>query len=73
MTGDETDALVTLIRHGVTALSNAADRLASGSQSARWFEEQAATCHALATAFTTRAEHLRRADESGKDSSHEHD
>jgi hypothetical protein len=58
---DDTDPLVTLSRHGATVLSDAADRLTTGPQPAQWYEEQAATCGILATMFTTRAEHLRRA------------
>lgn len=63
----DTDALVTLSRYGATVLSDAADRLTGAPQPAQWYDDQAATCRILATAFTTRAEHLRRADRSRKD------
>lgn len=72
MTGDDrrgdTEALARLSRYGATVLSDAADRIAAGPQSAQWYEEQAAHCRIVAKAFSTRAEYLRRTERSGKDS-----
>jgi hypothetical protein len=62
MTSDETDPLAQLTRHGAAVLSDAADRLGTGPQSWHWYDEHAATCLALATAFTVLAQQAHRAD-----------
>lgn len=71
MIGEDADAVAALKRFledGARVLTDAAERLASGSLPPETYQELADGCRALAIVLGTRAEHSRRVDQSGKTS-----